>query len=568
MWRRFSVAMAVTSLVAIALAPAATGARSTTTGSDEHGAYVKSVLVRGAPIHGSNGLAIDTRGRLLVASALGGELVAVQPRTGHILARLAEETGVDSPDDVAVGPDGSIYWTDIQIGEVGRLAPDGKVTKQKVALGMNPIAFSATGRLFVAQAFFGDGLYELDPNLVKPPRVVIKDSGPTGAPWPNQLNGFDFGPDGMLYSPQPFLGRIVRINPDTGAMTVVTNAFAKTPPTSVEFDSHGHLYASLVDGTIVRVNRFTGAYRVVTHIPHAVLDNMVFDARDRLYVSDSDNGAVYKIGLGGGIRTLVRGGLILPGGIAMTKGTTGRDALFVANVWSLVEIDPQSGTTIDVDEQSRAGGGIVTSWSVAPDGPNVDIASWMANAVQIWDPIGDREVKTFTNFAVPINAIRFQGDLVVAALGTGSVVRQNATTGAVTDLATGLKVPGGLAATKDDLWVADWATGTVWQIVKDGAVLTQPMAVATGLKAPEGMAVDHDGSLLVVETGAHRLARIDLHTGKVSTVADGLAVGLTGSTGAPPTYALSSVAVGRDGTLYVTGDVKDVIYRLQPVDTD
>jgi hypothetical protein len=32
-------------------------------------------------------------------------------------------------------------------------------------------------------------------------------------------------------------------------------------------------------------------------------------------------------------------------------------------------------------------------------------------------------VDVFTDFAVPLNAIRFQDDLVVAELGTGSVAR-------------------------------------------------------------------------------------------------------------------------------------------------
>ena len=72
-------------------------------------------------------------------------------------------------------------------------------------------------------------------------------------------------------------------------------------------------------------------------------------------------------------------------------------------------------------------------------------------------------------------------------------------------IATGLFYPTGLAATDDDLWVADWATGIVWKIVADGVDLPTPEFVAGGLLSPEGMAVDRDGSLLVVEAGAGRL---------------------------------------------------------------
>jgi hypothetical protein len=44
-----------------------------------------------------------------------------------------------------------------------------------------------------------------------------------------------------------------------------------------------------------------------------------------------------------------------------------------------------------------------------------------------------------------------------------------------------------------------------------------------------------DGSLLVVESGAGRLSRIDLATGRINTVADGLALGAPSIPGAPPT---------------------------------
>ena len=100
------------------------------------------MLVRGAPIHGTNGLAFDDQGQLYVASAMGQEIVVMDPQTGKILERLGPEDRVAGPDDLAFGPDGSLYWTDILSGEVGRRTPDGDVTKQFVAEFVNPITFS------------------------------------------------------------------------------------------------------------------------------------------------------------------------------------------------------------------------------------------------------------------------------------------------------------------------------------------------------------------------------------------------------------------------------------------
>lgn len=556
MLKRWGTLILALALVGLMTSPASAGDHL----GPEGDGYQTKVFVQGAEIHGANGLAVDADGRLLVASVFGGEIVVLEPRTGRMLERLGHADGVDGPDDVAVGPDGSIYWTDILLGEVGRLAPNGDVTKQFVAPGMNPIAFRDDGRLFVGQAFFGDGLYELDPDLVGPPRVVIGDSGIP--PFVSQLNGFDFGPDGMLYAPQPFLERIVRIDPDSGDITQL----ADVPdfPTSVEFDSRGHLYASLGGGAIARVDATAGNFEIITEIRGATLDNMVFDSRDRLIVSDSDNGAIYSVSPGGGVRTIMRGGLILPGGATIMERGLNHYSLFVADLWSLAEFDAKSGRLLDVDRQSRAGGGIVESWTVAADGNNVIITSWMTNAVQIWDPAADQQVQVYTDFAVPMNAIRFMGDLVVAELGTGSVSRDNEM-GSRSTIAAGLAVPIGLAATEDDLWVADWATGILWEIVADGVVLDPPRLVTSGLSFPEGLAVDGEGSLLVVEAGAGRLTRIDPSTGGAVTVVDGLGLGVEASAGAPPAGAISSVAVGPDGSIFVTGDRANVVYRIRAV---
>jgi glucose/arabinose dehydrogenase len=89
--------------------------------------------------------------------------------------------------------------------------------------------------------------------------------------------------------------------------------------------------------------------------------------------------------------------------------------------------------------------------------------------------------------------------------------------------------------------------------------------VARRLAAPEGLAVAPNGSLLVVESGAGRLVRIDLRTGRVSTVAEGLALGAQGIPDTPivpPTWSFNGVAVGPSGAIYVSGDKANVLYRL------
>ena len=264
----------------------------------------------------------------------------------------------------------------------------------------------------------------------------------------------------------------------------------------------------------------------VTTLPFG-LDNMVFDNRGRLFVSNSDDGHVDRVlPATGSHRQLLKGGLIIPGGVAVQPQATGGDRVVVADLWRVATYNGRTGRLLDLDADFGAFGAVPGVTTTAADGEHVILTSWIAEAVTVWDPAANERVAVYGGFGLPLNAIRFGEDLVVAALGPAPVVRQ-APGGAQTPARTWVPCWSrrGLAATADDLWVADWATGTVWQLVKDGVTLAAPAVVTIGLSQPEGLAVDRDGSLLVVEAGAGRLTRIDPATGVRSTVATGLGLG-------------------------------------------
>lgn len=507
------------------------------------------ILARGSPIHGANGIMFGPDGDLYIASILGREIVVMDPETGEILDRLGPDQGVESPDDVAFGPDGSLYWTSILTGEVGRLSPEGVKTGQFVAPGVNPITFSDDGRLFVALCVTGDGLYELDPDLVDPPRLIAENMGGGAC----GLNGMDWGPDGFLYGPRSALPGVLRVNVDTGEYTVLAEDIVGV---ALKFDSQGRLHVH--DGMrIWRVNIETGDAKVVATAPFA-MDNLAFDTEDRLFVSGVDTGAIAEILADGTARMVSEGGMVWPGGIAVMSRADG-ESVFVADFWNIREFDGLTGEEISISEAPMFG-----AFTVAPDGDNLVLTGWFANAVAVWNPKTQEVSESYEDFAVPLNAIRFQGDLVVAELGTSSVVRASTEDPSQrVALAEGLSVPVGLAATDDDLWVADWAAGSVLQIVAGGKPLVEPVPVATDLSFPEGLAVALDGSLLVVEAGAGRLSRIDTATGQVSTVAEGLELGAPGVEGMPPTWVFNGVAVGPSGMIYITGEIANVLYCLE-----
>jgi DNA-binding beta-propeller fold protein YncE len=324
-------------------------------------------------------------------------------------------------------------------------------------------------------------------------------------------------------------------------------------PAAAKFDAAGLLY--IVDqaaGNVTRLNLANGQREVFATLTPG-LDNLAFDAKGRLFVSSAEDGFIVEVLPNGKGRPVSPGGMIAPGGVAVLPGN-GFEQVYVGDLWTLRRFDGQTGKELSVEREEMWG-----VHTVAPDGANLLVSSFMDNAVFVYDPLAGSLLETRFDFFGPMNAIRFQGDLIVSELGTGSVLR-SAGPGDRQVLAT-LGLPIGLAATDDDLFVADWAIGAVFQLVQDGAPVMIPLAF--GLSTPEGLAVLPDGSLLVVESGAGRVSRIDPATGTVTPYVENLELGGMHLTGIPPFWIFNGIAVGASGAVYVTGDSANVLYRIE-----
>lgn len=536
---------------AVLAAPLVGGCRPVvrTEGPAQAAAYQPAeVLAHGAQIRSPNGIKAGPDGNLYVASVTEQAILVINPETGEIVKRLGPEVGVDGPDDLAFGPDGSIYWTDFFKGSVGRLAPDGSTSSQMVAAGVNPIAVAKDGRVFVAQAFMGDALYELDPNLAAPPRLLAENLG--------GLNSFQFGPDGKLYAPIMNKGQVARIDVDADPITVDVVAEGLSWPVAVKFDSQGRLYTTNPPG-IVRVDMETGATEPVAAVPYGI-DNFALDAHDRVFVSLLAEGTVGEALPNGEMRMLGPAGLVMPGGVAVVPRADG-ESVFVADGWLLYEFDAATG------EQRRKVDNLGPN-TVAVDGDNLLFSGWFGNGVVVWNPQTEKVVEEYYDFAMPLNAVRFGEDLVVAELGSGSVVlADGADPSQRTTVMEGLEVPAGLATDGTGLWVSDRATGSIWQLAAGGELLPEPKLAASGLDRPEGITAA-DGRLLVAEAGTGRLLAIDLATGGVSTLAEGLEFSPGAPAGGPPTFVMNSMVVDPAGVIYATGDHANVLYRIKPVE--
>ena len=167
------------------------------------------LFVTGAQIAGVNGMHFGPDGYLYAASVVGSDISVIDINQKTIKQRYDLSDGVIGPDDIAFNSKGEFYWTSIFTGEVAGFDINGnKVISGNPGPGVNPITFSDDDRLFVAQCFFDNGLFEMDPTGNNEPRVIFDEIGEFCG-----LNGMDWGPDGRLYGPRWFNNCLLYTSP-------------------------------------------------------------------------------------------------------------------------------------------------------------------------------------------------------------------------------------------------------------------------------------------------------------------------------------------------------------------
>jgi len=512
------------------------------------------ILVSGSQFRGANGIHFGPDGRLYIASVVTPVIAIMNPETGEIEERLGLADGVQGPDDLTFGPDGSLYWTDIATGDIGRRYPDGTIRViANIGPGVNPITFSDDGRLFVAQCFFDDKLWEIDPDGEDEPRIIRDDLGPGCG-----LNGMDWGPDGWLYGPRWFHSEVVRIDVDSGSMETVADGFGT--PAAVKFDSQGRLHVlDTLAGEVVRIDVADGkeSKAVVGRFQASSADNLAFTEDDRLFVSSFADGFILEVLDPENNRLVSPGGINMPGGLALSEDG---ERLWLADFFALRALDPATGSELEVERDVIGMSEIGSVMTVHPDGDSLILTTWLDNQVKVWDPQERRISARYEGFAAPIDALVFEGWIVVSEFATGRVVRFRPSSPEDRDTLVGGLGPAGLASRDGDLFVADNGGGRVIQLAENGKFLKEGREIATDLWGPEGIAVAPDGTLYVVEAPAHQVTRID-RKGRKTIVAEGLDLHVPAQGAFPDTMLFNGIAAGGNH-LYVSGDGSNVIYKI------
>lgn len=163
-------------------------------------------------------------------------------------------------------------------------------------------------------------------------------------------------------------------------------------------------------------------------------------------------------------------------------------------------------------------------------------------------------------------AVAPDGSVVFADGGAGRVLRANA--GGVEELAGRLDTPMGVAIGSDgSVYASESAGGRIVKCANGSAE-----TVVDGLGEPQGIAVAGD-ALFVIDIATKELLSVDLVSGLRSVLASGLPVSappgvtpkLLGGVGdmSGPMVPFCGVAVGGDGTIYVSGDAEGSVLAIR-----
>lgn len=510
-------------------------------------------LVPPSSFSGVHGLAIDQKGRLLAGSVLGNTLWEVDRTTGA--AKVLIDAPEGQADDIAVGPKGELAWTNYLMGMLRYRESDGAPMRvlAKDLPGLNSLDFDRrNNKLYASQVFLGDALWEIDREGQKPPRLIKKDMG--------GFNGFEVGPDGMLYGPLWFKGQVVKIDPANGQMTVIADGFKI--PAAANLDGKGNLW--VVDarsGELVRVELATGRKTVAKQLRPS-LDNIAI-ARDTpdgtIYISNMANNEVQAFNPAtGALRTLTSGKLAAPAGLKIEGHT-----LWVADVFGFRQMDVRTGEVRDVFRMQRDPE-LDYPFAIGLSGKLFALTSWFTGTVQLVDRQTLRTVETIHGLKAPFDALPMaDGSVIYAEIATGSITRARGAKFADKQvLASGLSGPVQMIIGQDGALYVTEAAGKLTRIPLDASAPLR--AIAEGLALPEGLAQTPWGSFIVAESAARRLVEIDPANGSRRTVAENLPIGLAAGPGLPPPYVVTGVAVGGDGSIYVAADRNNAIYRIRP----
>jgi len=520
--------------------------------------YKMVTLVKDTLFPGCNGATIGMDGALYVVHTGDGSTTRIDLKTMKATDFVPPYVGVFITDDITSDDKGNFYSTGTTsiVGEIFRIDKNGmKTVITRGIPGANGIQYNKrTGRLFISECFWGNRVFELDPTGVKEPRLLVKE---------NVLmvpEGFDFDPDtNDLIIPDMGAGKIVRVHPDTGNITVIAEKFITPVALKVGPDKMAYI-PELGTGAVYRLSLDGQKREKLAQLPPG-LDNLAITPEGRLFITHYWDATVYEVATDGSgkFKALFPKGPNQINGILVKNGKIlVSDAIMIRSV----EKDHYVYTKLN----AWAAHGMPLPLGLA-DGPG-DQVFWpdsVNNAVAIGDPAkGEfKAVAGGLNRPMAVVMSKSEPKIYVAEYGAGQITEVSLTDGAKKALATGLEGPLGLAIIDNTLYAAEAKAG---RITKVDLTSGNKEVFLSGVVGKVGaLANDGAGNLLALDGASGKLFRINPKNLAISPVAQNLPVGYSVIGSYPVVEFPLSMAVSPKGDIYIPTSHRGLI-MLQKIE--
>lgn len=476
-------------------------------------AYRKVTLVEPTPLRGCNGLIFGQDGALYVCHTSPNSISRIKLYDGRapsVETFVGPYHGVITPDDITVDDEGNFYATSAIGGEVYKI--DSQGMKKVIARGLtgpNGISYDEVNeRLFVTECFWGNRIWELDPEGEAPP-ILVNDT--LAVP-----EGFDIRGE-KLVIPDFGTWSIVEVDMDTGAITPLVTAGLITP-IALKIGPDGYIYTvELATGAVKKISPDGSQIDIIaTLLPG--LDNLAFGPDGNLYVSSYHDCTIWKIDPDSGEHTM-----LFPMGINSAASiVTKDDDLYICDSIMIRRIDKEGNVY-----KTYANAWLSTTQYPLPITMTNGIGIYPLITADFIDgvvvAVNPDIPENWTGLAYPVSSpagMELDAEnlkLYIAEYGLGQVIEVDLLTGFRRVVAGNLSGPVDVEIKDDTLYVAEALAGRITMV--DIASGVKEMFLNGYVGKPKGLAWDRDGNLLIVDTAKRELLKVNMENLNIRIVA-------------------------------------------------
>jgi sugar lactone lactonase YvrE len=508
-------------------------------------------LVKDTLFPGCNGATIGIDGALYMVHTGNGQVTRVDLKTMKASRFVPPYAGTFITDDITSDDKGNFYVTGTTkiVGEVYRLDKAGmKTVISKALASPNGIQYNKqTGRLFASECFWGNRVFELDPNGVKEAKLLVKENV-IAVP-----EGFGFDPDtNDLIIPDMGTGKILRVNPDTGDITTIADKFAA--PIALKVGPDKMAYFPEQGGAVYRLSLDGQRREKLAQLPPG-LDNLAITPKGRLFITSYWDATVYEVATDGSgkFKTLFPKGPNQVNGVLFKNGK-----LLISDAIKIRSVEKDKYIPSKLNAWASHGMPLPLGLADGP-GDQVFWPDWVNNAVAIGNPAtGEfKPVAGELNRPMAVLMSKTEPKIYVVEYGAGQITEVSLKDGAKKALVKNLEGPVSFTIIDTFLYVAEAKLGRISKVDLSSGKAEVFLASVVGKVG--ALANDGKGNLLALDGASGKLFRINPKNLAISVLAENLPVAYGTYGSYPGIQTPLPMTVNDKGDIYIATSDRGLI---------